>query len=71
MREKTKILRLIVGIAAIFYIVYMWVKKDIFSMFQGKDVAPMLFTNIIVTLFKVAILAGIILLVKKICTKQK
>lgn len=71
MRDKTKILRLIVGIGAICYIVYMWVKKDIFSLYQGMDTAPLLFTNIFVSLFKVMLLAGVILIVKKICTKQK
>ena len=59
--------RIVVGIAAIAFIVYTWVKKDVaaqFAAMPGEDMLPMLITSVAVTVAKVALLAGAVLLVK-------
>ena len=56
-----------VGIAAIAFIVYTWVKKDVaaqFAAMPGEDMLPMLITSVAITVAKVAMLAGAVLLVK-------
>ena len=59
--------RIVVGIAAIAFIVYTWVKKDVaaqFAAMPGEDMLPMLITSVAITVAKVAMLAGAVLLVK-------
>ena len=59
--------RIVVGIAAIAFIVYTWVKKDVaaqFAAMPGEDMLPMLITSVAVTVAKVALLTGAVLLVK-------
>ena len=61
-----------VGIAAIAFIVYTWVKKDVaaqFAAMPGEDMLPMLITSVAVTVAKVALLAGAVLLVKWLVSK--
>ena len=56
-----------VGIAAIAFIVYTWVKKDVtaqFAAMPGEEMLPMLITSVAVTAAKVALLTGAVLLVK-------
>ena len=64
---KKELWRIVVGIAAIAFIVYTWVKKDVaaqFAAMPGEDMLPMLITSGAVTVAKVALLAGAVLLVK-------
>lgn len=64
---KKELWRIVVGIAAIAFIVYTWVKKDAaaqFAAMPGEDMLPMLITSVAVTAAKVALLAGAVLLVK-------
>ena len=66
--------RIIVGIIAIAYIVYMWVEKDIITIYTTmpkEQVAPLITTTIAVSLIKVAAIAGGILLIKWIISKFK
>ncbi len=56
-----------VGIAAVAFIVYNWVKKDVaaqFAAMPAADMLPILITSVAVTAVKVALLAGAVLLVK-------
>jgi hypothetical protein len=64
--------RIIVGIAAIIYIVFLWVKKDIAAIYASmppEQVAPMILTTLAVSLVKVIVLTGGILLLKWLLTK--
>ena len=72
--KKQKPWRILVGIAAIGWIVYMWVKKDIVTIYSTmpKDhVFPMIVTTIAVTLAKVVLISALILLVRWIIGKIK
>ena len=66
--------RIAVGILAIVFIVYMWVEKDIITIYTTmprEQVAPLIVTTIAVSLIKVAAIAGGILLIKWIISKFK
>ena len=66
-KKKKEPWRIIVGIIAILYIIYMWMKKDIVSIYttmpQG-EVVPLIVTTVAVSLIKVGVIAGGILLMK-------
>ena len=50
-----------VGILAIAYIVYMWVEKEIITIYTtmpNEQVVPLIVTTIVVSLVKVAAIAG-------------
>ena len=64
--------RIVIGIIAILCIVFMWIKKDIVSIYATmpkEDIVPLITTTIVVSLFKVAAIAGAIFLVKWIIGK--
>ena len=66
--------RLVVGLAAIGYIVYMWVDKGLLSsvtQIPADQALPMAATSIAVTIAKVALLAGAVLVIKLIASKSK
>ena len=66
--------RIAVGILAIAFIVYMWVDKDIITIYTTmpkEQVAPLIVTTIAVSLIKVAAIAGGILLIKWLISKFK
>lgn len=72
--NKKEPLRIIVGILAIIYIVYMWVKKDIMTIYSSmpkEQLIPLIVTTIAVSLIKVAAITGGILLIKWIINKLK
>ena len=65
--KKKEPWRIIVGILAIVFIVYMWVEKDIMTIYTTmpkEQVAPLIATTIAVSLIKVAAITGGILLIK-------
>ena len=73
-KKKKEPWRIVVGIIAIIYIIFMWVKKDIVSIFANtpkEEALPMIVTTLAVSLFKVVVIAGGILLVKWIIGKMK
>lgn len=73
-KRKKEIWRIIVGIIAIAYIEYMWVKKDITTIYTTmptEQVAPLIVITIAVSLIKFAAIAGGILLIKWIIEKNK
>ena len=72
--KKKEPWRIIVGILAIIFIVYMWVKKDVVTIYTTmpkEQVAPLIATTIAVSLIKVAAITGGILLIKWIISKFK
>ena len=72
--KKREPWRIVVGILAIAFIVYMWVEKDIASTYAAlpkEQLLPVILTSAAVTLLKVGAMAGVILLVKWIIRKFK
>ena len=72
--KKREPWRIIVGIISIAFIVYMWVEKDIMTIYTTmpkEQVAPLITTTIVVSLIKVVSIAGGILLTKWIIGKVK
>ncbi|MGN1466795.1 MAG: hypothetical protein ACI4W1_00660 [Ruminococcus sp.] len=71
-KEKIEPWRIILGIISIAFIMYMWVKKDIISIYTTmpkEQIAPLIATTIFVSLIKVGAIAGAILLIKWIVGK--
>jgi hypothetical protein len=71
-KKKSEPWRIIVFIIAAAFIIYMWVKKDIVEIYKtmpSDQVAPLIITTVAVSLFKVAAIAGAILLIKWIVGK--
>ena len=66
--------RILVGVLAIGWIVYMWVEKDIAAIYASMppdQILPLVVTNVAVTLLKVIGIAAVILLVKWLAGKLK
>ena len=69
--------RYVVAAISVLYIVYMWVQKDVAGIYAAmapEQALPLVVSTIAVSLFKVAALAGLILLVKwlvKKCGRQQ
>ncbi len=73
-KKKTEPWRVIVFILAALFIVFMWVKNDVVSIYTTmprEQVVPLITTTIAVSLIKVAAIAGGILLVKWMIGKIK
>ena len=72
--KKKEPWRIIVGIISIAFIVYMWMKKDIMTIYATmpkEEVTPLIATTIAVSLIKVVVIAGGILLIKWVIHKFK
>ena len=70
--KKKEPWRIIVGLIAILYIVYMWIEKDIaaiYSTMPKEQVLPLIATTVVVSLVKVCAIAGAILLIKWLAGK--
>ena len=66
--------RIIIGILSIAVIAYMWIEKDVLGLWSGisnEDLLPLLMTNGVVMIAKIAILAGAIYVIKIIAKKIK
>ena len=66
--------RIVVGILACAFIVYMWVEKDIMTIYAtmpSEEVLPLIVTTIVVSLTKVAAIAAGIMLIKWVIGKMK
>lgn len=73
-RRQKELWRIIVGIISIVYIIFMWVKKDIVTIYTPmpkEQVVPLIVTTIVVSLLKVLAIIGGILLLKWIISKIK
>ena len=73
-QKRSNAWRIIVGILAICFIIFLWIKKDIAAIYTTmprEQILPMLAMTIAVSLFKVGVIAGIALLIKWIVGKVK
>ena len=72
--KKKEPWRIIVFIFSVLFIVFMWVKNDIVAIYTtmpAEQVAPLIATTIVVSLIKVAAIAGGVLLIKWVVGKAK
>ena len=74
MQNKKKIepWRILAFIVSAAFIVFMWAKKDvaaIYATMPKEQIAPLIVTTILVTLFKVLVITGVLLLIKWIVSK--
>ena len=75
-KRKKEPWRIVVGVISIAYIAYMWISKDVMAIYETMpedQYLPLIATTVLVSLAKVAAIAGVILLIKWIIgrTKQK
>lgn len=71
-KKKTAPWRIVVGTISIAYIVFMWAKKDIASVYSTmppEKLFPLIVTNAAVTLVKIVVIAAVIFLIKWIISK--
>ena len=74
MKKKIQAWRIIVFIIAVIVIIATWVKKDVGAMISQtpqEQVLPMVLTSVAVTLVKVGLIAGAVLLIRWIVIKIK
>lgn len=65
--------RIIVGLISIAYIIFMWAKKDIAAIYgtmPKEEVLPLIVTTITVSVLKVGVIAGVVLLIKWLIRKK-
>ena len=73
-KKKIEPWRIIVFTISIVIIVFLWVRKDIadiYTTMPTEQIAPLIATTIAVSLLKVALIAGIVFLIKWIIGKIK
>ena len=73
-KKKKEPWRIGVFVAAVLYILWMWVKKDIaatLATLPEEQALPIIATSLVVTLVKVAVLAGAVLLGKWLLGKLR
>ena len=71
-KNKRERWRIVVFIVSLVFILFMWVKKDIASIYATmpkEQILPLVVTTIAVSLFKVAAIAGVLLLIRWIVGK--
>ena len=72
--QKKEPWRIIVAIISVIFIVFMWVKNDIatiYSTMPREQLVPLVTTSVVVTLVKVVGITAVILLIKWIVSKIK
>lgn len=73
-KKKKEVWRIIVAIISVLFIIFMWVKNDIITIYSTmpkEQVVPLIVTTIIVTLVKVCGIALAIFSIKFIISKIK
>ncbi len=66
--------RIAVAVLSVIVIAIMWINKDVLGLWNGisaEDILPMFVTNIGVIAVRIAILAGIVYLIRKLASKIK
>lgn len=66
--------RIAVAVLSVIVIAIMWIKKDVLGLWSNlssEDILPLLATNAVVIIVRIALLAGIIYLVRKFAAKIK
>lgn len=72
--QKKEPWRIVVAIISIVFIIYMWVEKDIASIYSSlpaEQALPLVVTTVVVSLVKVGLMAAGIFLIKWIVGKFK
>lgn len=67
MKKKTELWRVIAFILSILFIAIMWAKKDIVEIYTTmpqEQIVPLIFTTVAVSVIKVGLIAGVVLLIK-------
>ena len=73
-KKKKEPWRIVVFSIAVAFIVFMWVKKDIVDIYTtmpSEQIMPLIVTTLAVSLLKVVVIAGVILLLKWLFSKMK
>ena len=73
-QKKKEPWRILVFVIAVLWILFMWLKKDIMTIYTTmpkEQIAPLIATTVAVTLLKVAAIAVGLLLIKWIVSKIK
>ena len=66
--------RIAIGVLSIIVIAIMWIKKDVLGLWSNissEDLLPMLATNAVVIIVRIAIFVVIIYLIRKLAAKIK
>ena len=66
-RKKKEPWRIALAVFSVAFILFLWVKKDIVSIWQTmpqEDILPLIFTTVLVTLFKAVGVAAMLFLIK-------
>ena len=74
MKKKKEPWKIVLAIISIIFIVFMWIKKDIVTIYSAmpkEQIVPLVLTTIIVTLVKVIGIVVTILLIKWIVVRTK
>ena len=74
MKVKKEPWRIAVGIISVIFIIFMWIKNDIISIYTTmpkEQIVPLIATTVAVSVLKVAIITSVVLLVKWIIKKVK
>lgn len=74
MKVKKEPWRIAVGVISVIFIIFMWIKNDIISIYTTmpkEQIVPLIATTVAVSVLKVAIITAAILLVKRLIKKVK
>lgn len=74
MKYKKEPWRIAVGVISILFIIFMWIKNDIISIYTTmpkEQIGPLIATTVAVPVLKVAIITAAVLLVKWLLKKVK
>lgn len=74
MKVKKEPWRIAVGIISVIFIIFMWIKNDIISIYTTmpkEQIVPLIATTVAVSVLKVAIITSVVLLVKWLIKKAK
>ena len=66
--------RIAIGVLSIIVIAIMWIKKDVLGLWSNlssEDILPLLATNAVVIIIRIAILAAIVYAIKTLLKKSK
>lgn len=74
MKVKKEPWRIAVGVISVIFIIFMWIKNDIISIYTTmpkEQIVPLIATTVAVSVLKVAIITSVVLLVKWLIKKAK
>ena len=69
--KKSNLWRIIAAVISGLYIIYLWSSKDIEAAAGSENMVPIIVTSILVSAAKLALIAGVVLLIKWLSRKFK